>query len=107
MKRQVLLVCFILFLLASCRSKDGDYTFFSAEEDLALGRQVAAQIDNNPRQFPILEKADHPELYSELELIRDQVLKSGQILHRNEFAWELKVIENDSISNAFCTPGGF
>ena len=93
--------------LTSCKSKDGDYTFFSEEEDLALGMQVSAQIASDPQQFPVLEKESYPELYLQLETIRDQILKSDQMLHREEFAWELKVIDNDSIYNAFCTPGGY
>ena len=98
----------LLFLtLASCKSKDGDYTFFTEEEDLTLGKQVAARIASDPGQFPILEKTEYAELYTQLESIRDQLLNSGQVLHRDEFAWELKVIDNDTIYNAFCTPGGF
>ncbi len=98
----------LLFLaLASCKSKDGDYTFFTEEEDLTLGKQVAAQIASDPRQFPILEKTEYPELYLQLEIMRDQLLNSGQVMHRDEFAWDLKVIDNDTIYNAFCTPGGY
>ncbi len=98
---------FALLTLVSCKSKDGDYTFFSEEEDLALGMQVSTQIAGDPRQFPLLEEESHPELYQQLKAIRDQILQSDHMLHREEFAWELKVIDNDSIYNAFCTPGGY
>ena len=94
-------------LLTSCQSKDGDYTFFSTEDDLALGKQMAAQINNNADGFPLIEKADNPELYRHLENISNVILQSDHILHRDEFSWELKVIDNDTIYNAFCTPGGF
>ncbi len=107
MKKHSILLLFFLTLLFSCKSKDGDYTFFSVEEDLALGQQTAAQIESDPKQFPILHKEDYPELYYELEIIRDKLLRSDDLLHREVFAWELKVVDNDSISNAFCTPGGY
>jgi predicted Zn-dependent protease len=95
-----------LLVLFSCQSRDGDYTFFSEDDDVALGREVAARIEADPSQFPILAKNHHQELYRELEFIRDQILQSDELLHRDEFAWELKVIDNDTICNAFCTPGG-
>jgi beta-barrel assembly-enhancing protease len=107
MKTRNALWLLMVLLAASCQSKDGDYTFFSEEEDLALGERVAAQIAGDPQQFPILQKTTYADLYRELEAIRDQILKSDGILHREEFAWQLKVIENDTIYNAFCTPGGY
>ncbi|MDQ3049474.1 MAG: M48 family metalloprotease [Bacteroidota bacterium] len=107
MKTNSILLLVLLTFLFSCKSKDGDYTFFSVEEDLALGQQVAAQIESDPQQFPILQKEEFPELYFELEKIRDQLLQSDDLLHREIFAWELKVVDNDTIQNAFCTPGGY
>lgn len=107
MKIQQMVCALCLLFLASCQSKDGDYTFFSAEEDVALGRKMAVQIASDPDQFPVLERSLYPEVYKQLEEIRDQLLKSSELLYRDEFAWELKVIDNDSVYNAFCTPGGF
>ena len=95
-----------LLSLVSCQSKDGDYTFFSEEDDLELGKQMAAQLEAD-HQFPVVPRSRHPRLYLHLENIRDKILQSDQILHREEFSWALKVIDNDTISNAFCTPGGF
>ena len=99
----------LLMVLAfvSCQSRDGDFTIFSEEDDMELGRQIAAQIESNPKLFPILLRSDYPELYVHLEKIRDKILASDAVLHRGDFSWELKVIENDTLYNAFCTPGGY
>ena len=94
-------------LLFSCQSRDGDFTIFSEEDDMELGRQIAAQIESNPDQFPVLRKEQYPDLYKHLEKIRDKILASDEVLHRDDFSWELKVIENDTMYNAFCTPGGY
>ena len=107
MKTFVIIGLLASISLISCQSKDGDYSFFSEEDDLELGKQMAAQIDADYAQFPIVSRSQHPGLYQKLEKMRDQILKSNHILHRDEFAWELKVIDNDTIHNAFCTPGGF
>ena len=58
-------------------------------------------------QFPVLPRDQHKELYQSLEGIRDKILASDDLLHRDEFVWDLKIIQNDTVFNAFCTPGGF
>ncbi|MBL0340181.1 MAG: M48 family metalloprotease [Bacteroidetes bacterium] len=96
-----------ILLISACKSKDGDYTLFSTSEDLALGEKVAGQIENDPINFPILSENDNKELYQHLNRISGKILQSSKILHREEFAWQLKVIDNDTLYNAFCTPGGY
>lgn len=107
MKNLLLLFICPILLLSSCQSKDGDYTFFSTSDDLALGAKVAGQIESDPVNFPILHENEYPELYSHLRRITAKILQSSHVLHREEFAWELKVIDNDTLYNAFCTPGGY
>lgn len=107
MKRTIHRYLVILLFALGCQSRDGDYTLFTEEEDKELGARFAQQIALDPGQFPVLERGDYAGLYSELESMRDRILASGHILHRDEFAWKLHVIDNDSIYNAFCTPGGY
>lgn len=107
MKNLLLLFIYSILLLSSCKSKDGDYTLFSTSDDMALGSKVAGQIENDPVNFPILSENEYPELYQHLNRITGKILQSSHILHREEFAWELKVIDNDTLYNAFCTPGGY
>jgi predicted Zn-dependent protease len=105
--KKILPLVFALITFASCQSRDGDFTIFSPEEDLTLGKQMAAAIDADPENYPILEPAKHPELYKHLEGIRDKILASDDLFHRDDFSWQLRVIDNDTIYNAFCTPGGY
>jgi predicted Zn-dependent protease len=103
----LLQILFCLPFIISCQSKDGDFTIFSPEDDLALGKKIDAQISIDTRQFPVLERTDYPQLYNHLDRIKESVINSPEILHRDEFAWEIKVVQNDTIYNAFCTPGGY
>jgi predicted Zn-dependent protease len=104
--KQGILTWFIpLLLLSGC----GDFApnIFSKEEDAALGLQFAEQIYADPGQFPILDSAAFPEAYQRLGRITEKILGSGQILHRDEFAWKIHIVDDDSVLNAFCTPGGY
>ncbi|GAA4358320.1 M48 family metallopeptidase [Hymenobacter saemangeumensis] len=94
--------------LGSC-SKDGDgVLLFSVQDDIALGAQVAAKTDSTYRaNGQLLERnAANARAYALLDPIVNRVLNSGQLQHRNDFVWDVKIIRDPNIQNAFATPGG-
>jgi len=96
-------------VLASCKTKDDQKVnslFFSVEDDLALGQKVAAQIEADT-SYKILSETAYPEAYSHIQRITNQILNSGKIQYRDEFAWQVKLIHDDEVLNAFCAPGGY
>jgi len=94
-------------VLVSCKDQDGDFNIFSLEDDKQLGAQVDSQIEADQSQFPIMSRSQHTAAYGHLDRITNTILNSGQITYRNDFKWETHLIENDSVLNAFCTPGGY
>jgi len=88
-------------------SKDGSLNIFSIEDDKQLGLQTKQQIESDPAQFPILNPAQYPAVYSYINAIRDDVLNGGQVTYKDDFLWEVKIIQRDDVVNAFCTPGGY
>ena len=108
----VSLIC-VPVLFAGCKKKDGDnsggggFNIFSVEDDKSLGLQVKADIQSNPGEFPILDPLSNQAAYNYLNAIRDDILNSGSVRYRNEFAWEVYIVKNDNVQNAFCTPGGY
>lgn len=101
----LLLLLPLLFAMPSC-DKDGDLNFFSLQQDIEFGNQVAHEIDSNKAQYPVLPEQGNEKAYAYLRGIRDKILNSGKIQYRNEFPWEVKIIKDDKVLNAFCTPGG-
>jgi len=95
--------------LQSCKEKagGGGINFFSLEDDKAFGAQVAAEIESDPANYPILDSSEYPEAYGYLYAVRDSILGSGKVVHKDDFVWKLKIIQNDDVLNAFCTPGGY
>ncbi len=94
------------FLINSC-GKDGGLNIFSIQDDIALGQQTRDQIAADPAQFPILNPATNAAAYAYIYALRDDILASGQVIHKDDFPWEIKIIKDDAVQNAFCTPGGF
>ena len=98
-------------LLGACdavkeQSKKG-INLFTIQQDRDFGAQVAAEIDGNPAQYPLLDSAANKEVYAYLYKVRNNILNSGKVDNKNEFQWRLRVIKDDTTLNAFCTPGGY
>jgi predicted Zn-dependent protease len=100
----LIILCGIPF--NSCK-KGGGINIFSINEDKQLGAQVAQEIANDPTTYPVLSESDYPEAYAYLRAMRDKILNSGNVTHKDDFLWEIKIIKDDNTLNAFCTPGGY
>ncbi len=101
-----ILLLSVAFLYTTC-SKDGDANFFTLQDDIALGQQLSEQIAADPETYPVLSETSYSEAYDFLGNMVDEILNSGEVLHREEFAWSFKIIQNDTVLNAFAAPGGY
>lgn len=95
----------ILFL-SSC-SEDEGVNIFTVEDDMELGLQMEQEILSNPADYPVMNRSLYANAYSHIERVRDSILESGEVNYDNLFAWEVHIIHDDSVLNAFCTPGGY
>ena len=85
----------------------GGINLFSVEQDVELGREVAKQIEGDPKTYPILPERGNEELYRYVRGITSKILNSGKVRYKDEFVWQVKIIDDPETLNAFCTPGGF
>jgi predicted Zn-dependent protease len=97
----------VLFLFASCGSLGDNLNVFTLEDDISLGKQVVAEIENDSSGMTILDSASNAKVYSYLYAVRDALLSSGSVKFHTEFPWRIRVIQDDSTLNAFCAPGGY
>lgn len=93
------------FLLVNCSKEDSGINIFSIEQDKTLGLQVAHEIDSDKANYPVLSEAQYPAAYKFIKHVRDTILSTGQVQHKNDFPWDVYII-NKNVLNAFCTPGG-
>ncbi len=84
-----------------------DFNLFSIQDDMQLGKQFSQEIANNPKQYPVLSESNNREAYSYVKGITQKILKSGKVPHANDFAWQVKIINDDKTLNAFAVPGGY
>jgi predicted Zn-dependent protease len=97
----------LLFYGCGSSKPGGGVSLFTLEQDKELGLQVKKEIESNPSEFPILPEASNREAYKIINDMTREILNSGNVVHRNTFAWEVKIIKDDNTLNAFCTPGGY
>lgn len=100
---------FIVLGITGCDVKKASQSlnFFSVQDEMALGKQVVQEIESDPKQFPILPEAGNQEVYQYIRGLAQKILNTGKVAYRDDFAWQVKIIDDDNTLNAFCTPGGY
>ena len=99
----LLFAVFSVLMLAGC----GGVNVFTLDQDRQLGAQVNQEILSNPSQYPVLPERGNEEVYRYIRGITNKILNSGQVEHKDEFAWEVRIIDDANTLNAFATPGGY
>jgi len=109
--RASLLAVASLGLLAGCDAIESlDPNLFTIEDDIELGAQLAEEIESKPKEYgTILDPADaaNAEAYEHLQAITDAVLASDEVRYRDDFVWQIHIIHDDEVLNAFAAPGGY
>lgn len=101
------LVLIIALTFQSCSDEDDGFNLFTVEDDMTLGAQLDDEIASNPADFPLLNEAQYPTAYQHMRQVRDAILATGLVTYDDTFEWQLRIIRNDTVLNAFCTPGGY
>ncbi|MCO5259400.1 MAG: M48 family metalloprotease [Crocinitomicaceae bacterium] len=100
-----------LFLLTGCGSSSNGggqgINLFTIQQDKEFGEQVANEIASDPTTYPILDSVRYSSVYQYIYKVRNKILNSGNVAHKDDFGWRVQVIHDDSTVNAFCTPGGY
>jgi predicted Zn-dependent protease len=105
-----LLVTAFMIIVFSCSkddNADNTINLFSIDDDIAFGQQMHDEINSNPADYPLLSESQFAEAYQHIYRIRDSILESGDLKYADKFTWEVDIIKNDTVLNAFCAPGGY
>ena len=105
MKLRITLIVVSVLLLSIPSCKKGGLNIFTIDDDKAFGLQMESEISSNSSEYPLLPTTHSAYIY--LNNLKTDILNSGQIEHASDFEWKLFIIQNDTVLNAFCTPGGY
>jgi len=103
----LILVCFTLHSCQKDEDSPGTINLFTVEDDMAFGEQLDQEIKNNTAQYPLLSESNYPDAYFHITRIRDSILNTGLVGYDDKFLWQVKIIQNDTVLNAFAAPGGY
>jgi beta-barrel assembly-enhancing protease len=103
----VALVVMTLAFVSSCNKENNGVNIFTVDDDMQLGLQMEQQIQSDPASYPLLDKNQYPIPYQHLEAVRNTILGTGLVTYDTQFEWAVHIIRNDTVLNAFCTPGGY
>lgn len=114
-KKYLPLTFILLFVIISSCSDDNNiltdkndnFVLLSINQDVELGAQVSEEIASNPTEYPVLDPTEYASAYTYLQNLVDKILNTGEVAYRDEFVWEIKIINDNQTLNAFATPGGY
>jgi len=92
-----------LFACGGGNPDDGSFNVFSKEQDVAFGKQLREQM---MAENTVWERGEHAEAYALLDSISAEIRKSDKLYYK-DFPWEIYIVEDDNVANAFCGPGGY
>lgn len=99
----------IFILLITCsvfyESCGTGINLFSRNDDAQLGKDLDAEIRNNPAEYPIFKGDPSIKRYIN-ERIFQHILTSPRIGSKDVFNYQIEIIDQD-ILNAFALPGGY
>lgn len=102
---KIYLILIIIITFASAMIYSCGANLFSVSEDVQLGVDLDKEISSMPNEYPILK--DKPDVTNYVSNMGKYIISnSPKIQYKNVFPYKFQVI-NDTIVNAFCTPGGF
>ncbi|OGU64665.1 MAG: hypothetical protein A2499_01830 [Stygiobacter sp. RIFOXYC12_FULL_38_8] len=103
MKKKKLWFVFLAVFIAAC-SAIQSLNIFPVEQDVALGSEFALQLQNSSKDYPVY---NNPAVKNYItQKIFQPILQSPDVLYKNVFKYNLEIIKNDTILNAFAVPGG-
>lgn len=105
MIKRFVIVLSAVIMLSGC-SEDG-INFFTVDQDIQFGEQLDSAIMANPLEYPVLSETQYATAYAHLNRILGNLKQSNDLRYTQTFPWKVKIIENDTVLNAFAAPGGY
>lgn len=92
----------VVFIVVSCST---GINLFTDSDEVELGQQFDREITNNPKEYPIYANMEVKN-YINNRIFR-HIMQSHEIKKKTVYNYQLEMIDNDTVLNAFAVPGGY
>lgn len=79
---------------------------FSPEEEKTIGASLKETILSLPEEFPVLDKSNYQNAYDYVSTLFRMLLNTEDVTLREDYDWDVTIINDDETRTAFITPGG-
>lgn len=79
---------------------------FSDNDEVAMGKQFDQEIRKNSKEYPIYNGDPGVKDYINRNIF-SEILKSPELKKTAVYSYQMEIIQNDTMLNAFAVPGGY
>lgn len=97
-------LCFVMGC-STIANIGNNLNMFTIEDDRALGYQTLTSIRGDKANYPILDTVRYAAAYTQIRTLFNRLINVG-LTYRDAFNWNLYIIDQDDVLNAFAIPGG-
>ncbi len=101
--RRKIWTTFLTLVLVACST---GINLYSDSDELQLGKQFDDEIKKNGKEYPIYKDEPFVKSYIEKNIFRE-ILNSSEVKKSGVYNYQMEIIENDTMLNAFAVPGGY
>jgi len=93
----------VLVIFAACSTGINLYT---DRDEVSLGMQFDKEIRSNTKEYPIYKGDPSVKEYIDKNIFQE-ILNSPDIKKKSIYNYQMEIIQNDTVLNAFAVPGGY
>ena len=101
-KKKLIYSISVALLVVSCST---GINLFTDADEVQLGQQFDQEITNNPKEYPIYANMAVKNYIN--NRIFQHLMQSPEIKKKTVYSYQLEMMDNDSVPNAFAVPGGY
>lgn len=92
-----------IFIVSACSTA---INIFTDNDEISMGKQFDQEIRKNTKEYPIYKGDPSVKEYINKNIFQE-ILNSPEIKKSTVYSYQMEIIQNDTMLNAFAVPGGY
>lgn len=93
----------VIFIVSACSA---GINIFTDNDEISMGKQFDAEIRKNTKEYPIYKGDPSVKEYINKNIFQE-ILNSPEVKKSTVYSYQMEIIQNDTMLNAFAVPGGY